>query len=397
MDKIGDYEVNSKRWLSLEDFDGEVWMGINGCNTHLISNYGRVKSLERKIQGRGSGYRIGKTCILKVRTYFGYLKVSLLINGKTKLVSVHRLVAEAFIANPQNLPVINHKNEIKHDNRAINLEWCTTKYNINYGTGRNRSAMKKMETHGKAICQYRKNGELVMKHQCVTVAARQTGYDYRGISKACKGKSMSYKGFVWRYEEEPFDKYQINRDYKNQKKPKCRTILQYSKDGKLIRVFEDGIRDIRKAFGKSSSIHDCIEGKTLTAYGYIWRYDGQEAPKPIERKKRIVQYSLDYEVVAIHNSLTEAAKSVMAKHSTSISNCLQGRTTTSLGFIWKYEDEGTPLFRRINQMNLDGTLVRQYKTIGEVLRQFGQKKMSPISQCINGKAKSAFGFKWVYD
>ena len=377
--------------------DRDVRMSINGCKKNHVTNYGRKNILVKKIQERGNGFRISKTCILKVRTYRGYLKVSLLINGKTKLVSVHRLVAEAFIANPKKLPVVNHKNEIKHDNRAINLEWCTTKYNINYGTGRSRSAMKKIETYGKPILQYRKNGELVMKYQSVTVAERQTGYHFWGIWQACKGKSMTYKGFVWRYEGVPFDKYPIKRDYKNQKKSKCRKILQYSKEGELVRVFEDGVRDLKKVYNKTSAIYNCLNGSKLTSYGYIWRYDGQEPPKPIKIKKRIVQYSLDYNVVAIHKSLTEAGKSVNAKHLTPISNCLRGRATTSLGFIWKYEDEGEPIFRRINQINLDGTFVKQYKTIGEVLRQVGQKKMSTISLCLNGKTKSAFGFKWIYD
>lgn len=68
----------------------------------------------------------------------GYLRVSFLINDKRYKVSVHRLVAEMFIPNPENLTQVNHKNEIKSDNRVENLEWCTPSYNTNYGTRNKR-------------------------------------------------------------------------------------------------------------------------------------------------------------------------------------------------------------------------------------------------------------------
>lgn len=397
MDKIGDYEINSPRWLSLEDFEGEVWKPIEGCETHQVSNYGRVKSLERRIKSKGDSTSHRKACILRVRLYLGYPKVSLLLNGKTMLVSVHRLVAKAFVANPNNYPIINHKNEIKHDNRALNLEWCTTKYNVNYGTGRNRSAMKKIETHGKRICQYTKDGDLVMKYLSVTVASKQNGYNPREIWKACKGKSHTYKGYVWRYERDAFDKYPINIDYSKRKKKQCRPIAKYSTDGTLIRIYEGGMREIRQEYENDSSIYGCLYGGTHTAYGYIWRYKDQIPPDPIPLKRKIVQYSLDYELIAVHDSLSDAARFVNSRHMTPISNCLQGRSITSLGFIWKYEDEGKPCFRKINQMSLDGSFIRQYRTIGEVLREFGQKKMSSISQCINGNSQSAFGYKWSYE
>lgn len=397
MDKIYDYEINSHRWLSLEDFDGEVWKTIEGCETHLISNYGRVKSLERRIKSRGKATRQRKACILRVREYVGYLKVSILIEGKTKLASVHRLVAKAFVANPNHYQVVNHKNENKHDNRSINLEWCTTKYNVNYGTGRSRAAMTRIENSGRRICQYTKDGKLIMTYLSATVVEKQTGFRYQGVWLACTGKQLTFQGYIWRYEGDSFDKFPTRYDYSKRKKVKCRPIAKYSTNGTLIKIYDGGMRDLKQEYRSYSSINDCILGKSNTAYGFIWRYKDQVPPRPIAQKRKIAQYSLDYELLAVHDSLSEAAKFVKSKHITPISNCLQGRATTSLGFIWRYEDEGKPKFRKINQMSMDGLLVKQFKTIGEVLRVFGQKKMSAITQCINRHSQSAFGYKWSYE
>lgn len=92
--------------------------------------------------GRVWSYRRKK--FLKPHTYSnGYLYVDLSKNGKHNLRRVHRLVAEAYIPNPDNLPQVNHKDEIKTHNWINNLEWCDAKYNVNYGTGIDRSTKKR--------------------------------------------------------------------------------------------------------------------------------------------------------------------------------------------------------------------------------------------------------------
>ena len=120
---------------------GEVWKNINGYEgLYQISNNGRVKSLPKLA---GKSWR--KEKILK--TYLdkdGYVKVILCKENKTKFLSVHRLIAEAFIPNPNEFPQINHKDENKQNNSLENLEWCTCKYNINYGT-RTERAMKRFK------------------------------------------------------------------------------------------------------------------------------------------------------------------------------------------------------------------------------------------------------------
>lgn len=111
----------------------EIWKEIKGSDgRYLISNQGRVFGVQRN----------------KLRTIGldkdGYQVVSFKVNNKMKMCKVHRLVAEAFIPNPDNLPQVNHKNEIKSDNNVSNLEWCSASYNTNYGTRNDRVRKKEL-------------------------------------------------------------------------------------------------------------------------------------------------------------------------------------------------------------------------------------------------------------
>lgn len=113
---------------TLIDMEGEVWKDVAGFEgLYSISNMGRVKS-----QGN---FEARKTKMLKPQLLnTGYLIVKLSKQGKVFQFLVHRLVAEAFVPNPENKPEVNHLNELKNDNRACNLAWVTRKENINYGT-----------------------------------------------------------------------------------------------------------------------------------------------------------------------------------------------------------------------------------------------------------------------
>jgi len=125
------------RNLSLEDLDGEVWRPIDGFENYMISNFGRVKSLTRyeffKNHTKVSR-RIRKSKILRFSfDSDGYIHYGLSKNGKGNTRKLHRLIAIAFIPNPENKPCINHINGIKTDNRIENLEWCTVMENNIHG------------------------------------------------------------------------------------------------------------------------------------------------------------------------------------------------------------------------------------------------------------------------
>lgn len=171
----------------------ETWKDVAGYEgLYQVSDLGRVRSLLH-----------GKVRILKfLDNGYGYLKVELNRNGKL----VHRLVAEAFIPNPLNLPQVNHKDEDKTNNTANNLEWCTAKYNLNYGTCRVRMAAKLKGrrrlvnwSRAKAILQYDKSGNLVKEWPSMIEVQRQTGFVQPHISDCCRGKRKSAYGYIWRF------------------------------------------------------------------------------------------------------------------------------------------------------------------------------------------------------
>lgn len=120
----------------------EEWRIIKAQPDYEVSNYGRVRSIKRN-----------KIIFLKTHTA-GYKTVVLYNKNKKKYYYVHRLVAEAFIPNPNNLPMVNHKDEDKQNNHVENLEWCTTQYNTRYGTATSRMGL----SHSKRVRQYTKDG-----------------------------------------------------------------------------------------------------------------------------------------------------------------------------------------------------------------------------------------------
>ena len=127
----------------------EIWRPVVGYEgLYEVSNTGQVRSLDRYVKNNHS-YRLHKGKVLSLlKNEYGYIQVVLSCNGKHNTITVHRLVAQAFILNPNNLPEVNHKDEDKTNNSVENLEWCTAKYNSNYGTRniRRRETLIKKES-----------------------------------------------------------------------------------------------------------------------------------------------------------------------------------------------------------------------------------------------------------
>ena len=175
----------------------EIWQPVEGYEgLYEVSNLGRVKSL-----------KYGKEKILKSwNNGKGYLFVSLCRNGKMKHFKVHRLVSTAFIPNPEGLPEINHIDENKSNNCLSNLEWCSHKYNSNYGTRTKRvaSVQRNDPARSKAVeaSRFSDFREICLKFPSANEAGRN-GYDSSAVSYCCNGCYCSrrnfYKNLYWRF------------------------------------------------------------------------------------------------------------------------------------------------------------------------------------------------------
>ena len=160
----------------------EEWRAIKGYeDLYQVSNLGNIRNTNgyiRKLHKDGTR---------------GYLKIILSKKSVCKSFYVHRLVAEAFIENPKNLPCINHIDECKTNNFVNNLEWCSYKYNNNYGTMQDRGH----EKLNKKVLMFDYSGKVLNEFKSISEALRQTGIKH--ISDCCHGRRLSAGGYLWKF------------------------------------------------------------------------------------------------------------------------------------------------------------------------------------------------------
>lgn len=194
----------------------EVWRDVFGYEgLYQVSNYGRVKSLTRRINS-GLNYSHYKTVyeqILKPsKDKDGYACYVLWKENRNKKWFAHKLVSITFIPNPDNLPCVNHKDENKLNNfvwvnpdgsideSKSNLEWCTVKYNTNYGTAiQRRSEKTRNGKLSKPVLQFSMDGTFIKEWESVS-DTRRAGLS--SVDKCCNGKRKSAHGFIWKYKKE---------------------------------------------------------------------------------------------------------------------------------------------------------------------------------------------------
>ena len=183
-----------------------IYKGIK-YEKYQVSNYGRLKNLNYRNTGR-------ERMMNPWEDKDGYFRVGLRKNGKTDFILVHRLIAETFIPNPDNLPQVNHKIEgdkgktinmvFFNEDGSINkekstIEWCSIEYNHNYGTINER--ISKANTNGKLskpVLQLTIDGEFVREYPSVRECERN-GFEHSGVIRCCLGKQKTHKGFKFMY------------------------------------------------------------------------------------------------------------------------------------------------------------------------------------------------------
>lgn len=176
----------------------EIWATIRNYNDlYQVSNLGNVRTLNYK--------RTGEVRILRpgIQKRTGYLSVTLNKNGTQKTKPVHRLVAEAFIPNPNNYKIINHIDGNKANNNVTNLEWCTHSHNnkhaYNLGLKKVTENQRKAgKMKAKAVIQYDLDGNYIKRWKSQAEAAQTLNINQRNISSCCRGKYKNAGGYIWR-------------------------------------------------------------------------------------------------------------------------------------------------------------------------------------------------------
>lgn len=163
----------------------EIYKDIEGyAGLYQVSNMGNVKSLNYN--------KTKRERILKAeKDVGGYLRVALRKQGTQKHYKIHRLVAEAFIPNPNNYKQVNHIDEDKTNNSVDNLEWCSAKYNSSYGTRTHRITKK----NSKQVLFVEVNNI----YQSAKQIEKEFGFPHQSISKVCTGKRKTYKGLHFKF------------------------------------------------------------------------------------------------------------------------------------------------------------------------------------------------------
>lgn len=181
-------EEERKRFSKPQTTSDEIWKPIEGFEGfYEVSNKGRIRTL-----------RTNK--IITPKNIKGYSGVRLYANGKDHQLYIHRIVAKAFIPNPLNLPEVNHKDENTRNNCVDNLEWCSRKYNANYGTAKQRALEKRMTLLKRCkTVQKDENGNIVAIYDSIKDAEEKTGFKHQNIQSCCAGKQKQCHGYTFEY------------------------------------------------------------------------------------------------------------------------------------------------------------------------------------------------------
>ena len=175
----------------------EVWKDIKDYEgLYQVSNIGRVRSLDRNIKMDGWIYPAKGKMLKPIFATHGYRRVDLSENGISKQNLIHRLVATAFIPNPDNKPQVNHINGIKDDNRVKNIEWVTPRENAQHSWD---TGLSNKDSLYKAVLMLNLENEPLLIFDSGIEAASMTGISNQCISQCCNGKTKTSGGYKWRF------------------------------------------------------------------------------------------------------------------------------------------------------------------------------------------------------
>ena len=173
--------------------ESEIWKSHPEYTEIEVSTLGKVRTIDRVVPRGENGTRFLKGRVLKQYSdKDGYLKTSIPINGKRITKIVHRLVAQTFLSNPDNLPMINHKSCIRDDNRVENLEWCDASYNQKY---REKHGVSQAEAQGHPVFAINLSTLNVSRYPSQIEVSRVLGFSVSNVNNVIKGKQNQTHGY----------------------------------------------------------------------------------------------------------------------------------------------------------------------------------------------------------
>jgi hypothetical protein len=271
-----------------KDIQDEIWKDfpIEPFNLkYEVSNYGRILSKEKTINSfhpktKLPWTRKHKKKLRKPRkTMWGYLQIHIKIGTtqKNATFQVHRIVAMAFLPNPENKPMVNHIDGIKHNNHVSNLEWVTAKENFNHSV---KNGFNKLQEHNsrmvtkRGVYQLDKTTEQIIKQfDSIIEACKFINAKSNGIIISCKDPSKSCKGYKWKY---------VDDVHPN----KIQQFVQIDLITNKVIKFYESLNSLRKDFKRTNTIVRVCEGTPYfkTAYGFKWKFKDQYDQEQQDKK-----------------------------------------------------------------------------------------------------------------
>lgn len=257
----------------------ELWKDIVGYEgRYQVSSFGRVRSVSRIVNRPRGTTRLVESKVLSLqKNKFGYLRILLIDkNHKAKTCSVHRLVALTFIPNPNNLPMVNHKDENKENNSVENLEWCDAAYNTSYGTAIQRRSEKRRRKV-EMIDKY--SGKTLKVFNSVQEASNESGISRQLITDVCMKRPRKYTagGYIWRYADtNEREKRKVGDEIRMlEKYPENRKVEMLDKNTEEVLKTFNSVKEASKltGFPYTTIFNVCCKRKyNHTCGGYKWRY-----------------------------------------------------------------------------------------------------------------------------
>lgn len=251
------------------------------------------------------------------------------------------------------------------------------------------------EILSKPVYQRKLDGTFIKKWNSIREISKETNYARSNITQCCKGKTFQAYGFLWSFKKDYIAK---------QKKRKYKTVYQYDLDGNFIKEWKN-LAEIEEELGYyQTNISRCCIGKSPSSYGYIWSYDKRDdivySNKNIQKQKKVYQFSKDMKLISEWDNLG-VIENTLGYNRSSISDCCRCKIKTAYGYIWRYEDTIkneisliSAQAKKVLQMDKQYNIINKYNSLSETQKV---ASIGNISECCNGKRKTAGGYIWVYE